>query len=179
MSHNFAAVVGNEIVFFQDLIKPNGLVVKVPLSYYYSDWGFIVPMEYNALNLLDYLNGDRDLELTSEGTIKAYLITHEGAIEEWSSRTHTAVSFIRRIMPWGPEVVHNRSNTMEVEEVWTAALDATNDNLDDALSLVQKTLRNTSARIVKLQIPDIVKELNERFPRKSKKRPVRGTQPER
>ncbi|MNQ90845.1 hypothetical protein D3C85_1061990 [compost metagenome] len=178
MSFNFAAVVGNEVMFFQDLIKPNGLIAKVPVSYYYSDWGFIIPMEFNGLNVLAYLNGDRDLEVMTEGTIKAYLITHEGELEEWSSRPTGPVGMMRRILPWGPEVAHCRSNTMDLEEIWTAALDATDDNLDAALAIVQQTTRSSSARIVKLQIPDIIKELNERFPRKGKRRALRGTQRE-
>ena len=72
-----------------------------------------------------------------------------------------------------------RSNCMEVEESFIAAMDATNDNLEKSLALVQQTLRNTAARMTILHIPDIIEELNKRFPLDSKKRQVRGTLPER
>jgi len=179
MINNFAVVSGNEILFAHDLIRPNGFVVKVPVDYFYSEWGFLVPLEVNALNVLEYLNGDRDLELTEEAVIKAFLIKHDGVMEEWCHARNKPVGMMRRISPWGPGVSSVRSNCMEVEEAFIAAMDATDDNLEKSLALVQQTLRNTAARITTLQIPEIVEELNKRFPLKSKKRQVRGTVPDR
>lgn len=171
---NFAAVVGNEIMFQQDIIKPNGLVIKVPVSYYYSKWGFMVPTSVNALNVLEYLKGSRELEITTRGLILCYYITHDGTLEEWLTQSENdVIGLTRRTLPWGPEVVHCRSNAGTIEEAWTAALDATDDDLDRALLLVNQTQRNTPARTVKLQIPDIIEELHRRFPHPG--RVVRGT----
>lgn len=175
MITNFAAFSGNDVLFAHDLIRPNGLVVKVPVNYYYSEWGFLIPLECNALNVLEYLKGDRDLELTDDGVMKAMIVLHDGTLEEWSRQRVSKVELGRRIVPWGPEVVQVRSNCMETEESWVAALDATDNDLDKALALVQQTLRNTAARFTKLHIPDIVAELNKRFPVKTTKRKVRGT----
>lgn len=173
---NIVAVVGNEILFNQDLIKPNGFVIKLPVSHYYSKWGFLVPTAINAFNVIEYLNGARDIEVSAGGVILCYFITHDGVMEEWVvTGPGSACPILRRILPWGPEVVHCRSNSGPVEEAWTAALDATDDDLDRALALVQQTHRVTSARVVKLQIPEIIEELNRRFPLPDGERPLRGT----
>jgi hypothetical protein len=176
MINNFAAFSGNDLITTFDLIRPNGLIVKAPVDYYYSKWGFLIPLEVNGLNVLEYLNGDRDLELTADGVLKAFIITHDGVLEEWSrAGPARRVPFMRRVTPWGPEIAQVRSNCMEVEEAWVAAMDATDDDLDRSLALVQQTLRNSAARITKLHIPTIIEELNKRFPLKDKKRQVRGT----
>lgn len=176
MINNFAAFSGEFVTTTFDLIRPNGLIVKVPVDYYYSEWGFLIPLEVNGLNLIEYLKGDRDLELTSDGVLKAFVIRHDGTMEEWSRGAPGRRSaFMRRIVPWGPEISQVRSNCMEVEEAWVAAMDATDDDLNRSLALVQETLRSTAARITKLHIPTIIEELNKRFPLKDKKRQVRGT----
>lgn len=179
MINNFAVISGNNVLFAHDLVRPNGFVVKVPVDYYYSEWGFLIPLEVNGLNVLEYLKGDRDLELSEEAVIKAYLLKHDGVLEEWSHARNKSVTMVRRVSPWGPGVSAVRSNCMEVEESFIAAMDATNDNLEKSLALVQQTLRNTAARMTILHIPDIIEELNKRFPLDSKKRQVRGTLPER
>lgn len=175
MMTNFAMISGDRITFMHDLQKANGLPMRVPVDYWYSEWGFLIPLEANGTSILSYLNGHRDMELMCCGTVKAWMITPEGLLEEWLTKLDsTDIIVERRIVPMGPGVYGARSNDISVEEVLTAALEITEGDLGKSLEIAERTIRKGPGRVAELNISDIVKNINERFPLKGKRK-GRGT----
>ncbi|MND14937.1 hypothetical protein D3C87_1427330 [compost metagenome] len=171
MLENFVAVSGTRVAFLSDLIRGSGLRIKNPVDRLYSQHGFLFPTEVNSFNVVAYLNGDKSMEVANEGVIKGLMLRHDGQLDEWVRGDNNAASLprmIKRVMPWGEGVVFARSNSMTLEESLTAALDVHDDNLELAVALTKETLRHGPSQIHIMNIPDILVELNKRFPLKGK-----------
>lgn len=155
---NIVAIVDDKLVFSPVMNKPNDLMATLPLGQLYTKFGLVIPIEWNGLGILDYLEGVIDLQ-ASECTMQGILITPSGRIYEWHlGREDGLRQMSRRRVLWGEGTRYCRASSVRQEEQMTMAMHLRPDPLQ-AIALVALTNPDIGPGYIQLTIPEVMAKL--------------------
>jgi hypothetical protein len=160
-----AVIIKDDVVAFNpNIIKPNELNFKVDIDCFYTKFGFFMPLHYEAMSFLDYI--DTEINPTSfinNGVKRVILIDYRGVVRYISFGIHVDEKgsrdyFSSTRIPTFKDMQYIRSFELQDELVLEAALKL-KPTLKEAIELYGKVLLRPIADYQFLKIKDIASNL--------------------